>query len=47
MVLVDVLDERFNTGLFDEFFFAVSSLDLRDVAGDAGDEQMWESMFLL
>ena len=38
VVLVDVLDERFNTGFLDEFFLAVSSLDLRDVTGNAGDE---------
>jgi hypothetical protein len=38
VVLVYVLDERLNTGFLDEFFLAVSPLDLRDVAGNAGDE---------
>ena len=46
VILVDVLDEGFDTGLLDEFLLAVGALGLGDVPGDAGDQEMGESMFL-
>jgi hypothetical protein len=46
VVLVDVLHEGLDAGLPDELLLAVGALDLRDVPGDAGDEQMGESVLL-
>lgn len=46
VVLVDVLDEGLDTGLLDELLLAVGALGLGEVPGDAGDEQVGESMFL-
>ena len=46
VVLVDVLDEGLHAGLADELLLAVGALDLGEVPGDAGDEQMGESVFL-
>jgi hypothetical protein len=47
VVLVDVLNEGLDAGLFNELLLAVGSLDLRDVAGDACDQQVGEPMFLI
>ena len=46
VVLVDVLDEGLDTGLLDELLLAVGALGLRDVPGDACDQEVGESMFL-
>ena len=46
VVLVDVLDEGLDTGLLDELLLAVGALGLGDVPGDAGDQEVGESMFL-
>jgi hypothetical protein len=46
VVLVYVLHEGLHTGLLDEFLLAVGALHLRHVAGDAGNQQMRESMLL-
>jgi len=46
MALIDVLDKSLNSGLLDEFLLAEASLGLDEVAGNAGDEQMRESVFL-
>ena len=46
VILVDILDERLHAGLLDKLLIAVSALGLRDVPGDASDEQVWEPVFL-
>lgn len=46
VVLVDVLDEGLDTGLLDELLLAIGTLDLGDVASDAGDQEMGEPVLL-
>jgi hypothetical protein len=46
VVLVDILDEGLHAGLADEFLLAVSALDLGEVPGDTGDEEVGEAVLL-
>ena len=46
MVLIDILDEGLDAGSLNEFLLIIAPLDLRQVTGDACDQQMWESMLL-
>jgi hypothetical protein len=46
VALVDVLHEGFDAGAFDELLLVEAAFGLSGVAGDAGDEEMGESMFL-
>lgn len=46
MALVQVFHEWLHTSFFDEFFLVVAALGSDEIAGDTGDEQMGESVFL-
>jgi len=46
VVLVDVFNERLNSGSLDEFLLVIASFGLEEVAANTSDEQMWESIFL-
>jgi hypothetical protein len=46
VALVEVFDEWLDTSFFDEFFLVVAALRSDEVAGDTGNEEMGESVFL-
>ena len=46
MILIDILNERLNSGSLDEFLLVDSSLDISRVTSDTDDQEMRESIFL-
>ena len=46
VILINILDERLDTGSLDEFLLVDSSLNISGVAGDTDDQKMGESIFL-
>jgi len=46
VALIDILDERFNTGPLNELLFVETSFSLSWISGDASHQQVRESVFL-